>query len=77
MLLAYIAMELVSNNDSLNLYFKLTTPNPTWYNILSLIEHLTIDVCKALPYFYTFTGCDTVSNAPFLILGWKVKRKTI
>ena len=70
-------MELVSNNDSLYLYFKLTTPNPTWYNILSLIEHLTIDVCKALPYFYAFTGCDTVSNAPFLILGWKVKRKTI
>ena len=31
-------------------------------NILSLIEHLTIDVCKALPYFYAFTGCDTVSS---------------
>ena len=41
---------------------KLVTPNPTWYNTLSLIEHLTIDVCKALPYFYTFTGCDTVSS---------------
>ena len=53
-------MELVSNNDSFNLYLKLVTPNPTWYNILSLIEHLTIDVCKALPYFYAFTGCDSV-----------------
>ena len=62
LLLAYIAMELVSNNDSLNLYLKLVTSNPTWYNILSLIEHLTINVCKALPYFYTFTGCDTVSS---------------
>ena len=61
-LLAYIVMELVSNNDSFNLYPKLVTPNPTWYNILSLIEHLTIDVCKALPYFYAFTGCDTVSS---------------
>ena len=62
LLLAYIAIELVSNNDSFNLYPKFVTPNPTWYNILSLIEHLTIDVCKALPYFYTFTGCDTVSS---------------
>ena len=34
LLLAYIAMELVSNNDSFNLYLKLVTPNPTWYNIV-------------------------------------------
>ena len=55
-------MELVSNNDLFNLYLKLVAPNPTWHNILPLIEHLTIDVCKALPYFYVFTGCDTVSS---------------
>ena len=61
LLLAYIAMELVSNNDSFNLYLKLVTPNSTWY-ILPLIEHLTIDNSKALPYFYAFTGCDTVSS---------------
>ena len=53
LLLAYIAMELVSN-DSFNLYLKLVRSNAIWYNILSLIEHLTIDVCKALPYFYAF-----------------------
>ena len=47
LLLAYIAMELVSNSDSFNLYLKLVTPNLTWYNIFSLIEHLTIDVRKA------------------------------
>ena len=29
---------------------------------MSLIEHLTIDVCEALPYFYAFPGCDTVSS---------------
>ena len=52
-------------------------PNPKWYNIWSLIQHLTIDVCKALPYFHAFIGCDTMSNEPFLILGWNVKRKTI
>ena len=55
-------MELVSNNDSLNLYFKPATPNPTWYNILLVIQHLNIDVCKALPYFHAFTGCDTVPS---------------
>ena len=54
LLLAYIAMKLVSNNDSFNLYFKLVTPNPTLYNILSLIHHLAIDVFKALPYFSVF-----------------------
>ena len=47
LLLVYIAMELKSNNDSFNLYLKLVTPNLTWYNIFSLIEHLTIDVRKA------------------------------
>ena len=26
------------------------------------IQHLTIDVCKALPYFYVLTGCDIVSS---------------
>ena len=34
LLLAYIAMELVSNNDSFNLYLKLVTPNPIWYSIV-------------------------------------------
>ena len=59
---AYIAMELVSDNDSFNFYLKLVTPNLTWYNILSLIEHLTIDVCRSLQCFYAFTGCDIVSS---------------
>ena len=76
-------MELITNNNSFNLYFQLVTPNPTWYNLLSLIEHLIIDVCKALPYFCAFTVWDTVSSfngkgkCIFLIIGWKVKRKTI
>ena len=59
---AYIAMELVSNNNSFKFYLKLVTPNPTWYDILSLIEHLTIDVCRTLQCFYAFTGCDIVSS---------------
>ena len=39
LLLALIAIELVSNNDSFNLYYKLVRANLTCYNILSLIEH--------------------------------------
>ena len=62
LLFAYIAMELVSNNDSFDLYFKLVTPNPTLYNILSLIHHLAIDGCKVLPYFFGFTGYDTMPS---------------
>ena len=75
LLLVYITMELESNNYSLNLNFKLITPNPAWYNVLSLIWDLTIDVCKALPYFYAFTRCDTMSSfngkgkCTFFILG--------
>ena len=60
LLLVYIAMELVSSNASFNLYIRFVTPNPTWYNILSLIQHLTIDVCIGLPYFHAIIGCDTV-----------------
>ena len=50
------------------------------------MEHLTIDVCKPLPYFYVFTGCDTVPsfngkdkwvNPPFLILGWEKKESDL
>ena len=45
-----------------NVYFKFVTPNPTWFHIISLINHLGIAICKAVPYFYAFTGCDTVSS---------------
>ena len=43
-------------------FFKLTTPSPTWYNIVFVINELGTDVCKALPFFYAFTGCDSVSS---------------
>ena len=62
LLFAYIAMELASNNDSFDLYFKLVRPNPTLYNILSLMHHLAIDGCKVLPYFFAFTEYDTMPS---------------
>ena len=50
------------DNPKFTLYFKLLTSDPTWYNVVSLIENLGIDVCKAMSFFYAFTGCDVVSS---------------
>ena len=41
-----------------NVFFKLLRSNPTWQDII----HLDTDVCKVLSFFYTVTGCDTVSS---------------
>ena len=69
LLLAYVAKTLELMDDSvLNVYFTLVTANPKWFNIISLIDHLGIDICKAFPYFHAFTGCDTVSS-----FNWKGK----
>ena len=51
-----------SNNHTANVFFKLVTPSPTWYNIVSLIKELGTDICKAFPFLYAFTGCDSVSS---------------
>ena len=53
LLLAYGAVGIESLNvDSLLMYFKLATPIPARvHDNMSLISHLTISVCKALPYF--------------------------
>ena len=64
LLLAYVAIELESLTEPpapFNVHFKIMTVNPTWYNVVMLIWHLGIDICKGLPYFYAFTGCDAVS----------------
>ena len=69
LLLAYVAKTLELMDDSvLNVYFTLVTANPKWFNIISLIDHLGIDICKAFPYFHAFTGCYTVSS-----FNWKGK----
>ena len=64
LLLAYVATTMESSNGSnhTNIFFKLITPNPTWYNVKFLIKELGTDICKALPFFYAFTGCDTVPS---------------
>ena len=59
LLLAYVAMELESTNNIFNVFFKMVTPSPKWYDIAHVINLIGIDMCKALPFFYCFTGCDT------------------
>ena len=44
-----------------NVFVKLVTPAVTWYNIVSFINILGTGICKALPFFFAFTGCDTIS----------------
>ena len=62
LLLAYIAMELESTNNIFNVFFKKVTPSPKWYDIVHVINRIGPDICKALPFFYCFTGCDTNSS---------------
>ena len=62
LLLAYVAMELESTNNTFNVLFKMVTPIPKWYDIVRVINRIGIDICKVLPFFYCFTGCDTNSS---------------
>ena len=63
LLLAYVAGEATSSNrNAFHVFFKLVTSDPTWYDVVAIIKQLGIDICKALPFFYAFTGCDTVSS---------------
>ena len=61
LLLGYVASEMENATHSFSMYFKMVSSSPKWYNICQLVEELGADVCKALPFFYCFTGCDTVS----------------
>ena len=81
LLLADVAMELESTNNTLNVIFKMVTPSPKWYDIVHAINWIGTDICKALPFFYCFTGCDTNSsfhgkgNCSFFGASMKSERK--
>lgn len=36
--------------------------NLKWFDLNNICEILGNDVCKSLPFFHAFTGCDTVSS---------------
>ena len=59
-LLAYVAEQIELHTHTGNVSFKLVTPAVTWYNIVSLNNILGTNICKALPFFFALTGCDTV-----------------
>ena len=60
-LLAY--RHFAGNFDSSSVYAWLATgKSPTFYDINKLAVHFGEKTCQALPFFYTFTGCDTVSS---------------
>ena len=40
----------------------LGTASINYYDVSGVTDELDESVCKALPFFYTFTGCDTVSG---------------
>ena len=44
-----------------NLYV-LYGPDEKYYNVFENSAALGFEVCKALPFFHAFTGCDTVSS---------------
>ena len=62
LLISYVAQRAQVFDFASKVYFKLIHSNSTWYNISSLVEYFGKDVCKALPFFFAFTGCDTVSS---------------
>ena len=42
--------------------FYVNSGSGKFFNIKSISDKLGKDVCKALPFFHSFTGCDTVSS---------------
>ena len=78
LLLAYVSMELES---TFNVFFKMVTPSPKWYDIVHFINRKGIVIYEALPFFYCFDGCDTISgfngkgNCSFFYAWMKSERK--
>ena len=62
LLIAYVAKRSESVAIKCDIYFKLISSSPTWYNISNIVESHGKDVCEALPFFFAFTGCDNVSS---------------
>ena len=44
------------------IYFKLVTPNASWFDVISLIELLSTNVCKALLFFFGITGVESFNG---------------
>ena len=60
LLVSYLS-QLPEIPSDLDIYAYLIN-SKKYYNITEIIGFLGKDVCLALPFFYAFTGCDTVSS---------------
>ena len=60
--LAYVAMEMESTDNTLNVFFKMVTPSPKWYDAAHVINRIGIGIRKAMPLCYCFTSCDINSS---------------
>ena len=62
LLISYFASDTeapLPGNVFANLY---THNSDKWYNVVEIGIEIGKDVCKALPFFYAFSGCDSVSS---------------
>ena len=60
--LAYVAMEMESTDNTFNVFFKMVTPSPKWYDAVHVINRIGIGIRKAMPLCYYFTSCDINSS---------------
>ena len=63
-LVLLIAFATSPNADDSNIYAAMCSTDRTvsYYNVKEIQSNLGFVVKKALPFFYAFTGCDTVSS---------------
>ena len=59
LLVSYISKLKLDENVTINVYL---INSDKYYNIKTIICTLGPDICRALPFFYAFSGCDTVSS---------------
>ena len=62
-----VLMLIVSNVGSLNVTPKADIyvnmlKNQNFYNIKGITSFIGLTICKALSFFYSFSGCDTTAN---------------
>ena len=57
-----LAYRYFAGNFDLNVYAMLASKDISFYNINELSVQFGEKKCQALPFFYCFTGCDSVSS---------------
>ena len=60
LLISYVSQYIDEHSD-MEIYASMINTN-TFYNIKYIVLTVDSDVCSALPFFFAFTGCDTVSS---------------